>query len=85
MALSRAQLLQAISHLEAGHWQAAHDIVQRDEGSPHSCWAHGIVHLMEGDAANAGYWYAQAKRQFPEQPDASAETRALKATVLGQE
>ena len=42
--------------LEAGDWQAAHVIAQ-DDGSALGSWAHGIVHLMEGDVANAGYWY----------------------------
>jgi hypothetical protein len=22
-----------------------------------SCWAHGIVHMLEGDTSNARYWY----------------------------
>ncbi len=70
-----------MSHLEAGDWQAAHEIVQRDEASPLACWAHGIVHLMEGDLPNARYWYAQAKRAFPSSPSAREEIRALKAAA----
>jgi hypothetical protein len=46
--------------------------VQRDEESPLACWAHGIVHIMEGDLPNARYWYAQAKRSFPAEPSAAA-------------
>ena len=76
--LSRAQLSKAVAHLEAGDWQAAHEIVQQDEESPLSCWAHGIVHIMEGDLPNARYWYGQAKRPFPAKPDAAAEARQLK-------
>ena len=67
--------------MEAGDWQAAHAIVQRDEESPLACWAHGIVHIMEGDLPNARYWYAQAKRPFPKQPSAAAEIAALKAAA----
>jgi len=52
--------------------------VQRDEASKLSCWAHGIVHLMEGDSSNARYWYRQAKRPFPREPSAAKEIRALK-------
>ena len=37
--------------MESGAWQAAHKIVQDDEDSRLFCWAHGIVHLMEGDVA----------------------------------
>ena len=81
MALGRSQLQKALAHLEAGDWQAAHEIVQRDEESPLACWAHGIVHLMEGDLPNARYWYAQAKRAFPAKPASAAEIRALKEVL----
>jgi len=82
MRLGRAQLSKAVAHLQAGDWQAAHEIVQRDEESPLACWAHGIVHIMEGDLPNARYWYREAKRPFPKKPDAAAEIGALK-TELG--
>jgi hypothetical protein len=75
--LSSSQLKKAIDHLERGDWQAAHEIVQKDEESTLACWAHGIVHIMEGDLPNAHYWYAQAKRSFPSKPDAQREIRAL--------
>jgi len=77
MALTRTELGRAIDHLEHGDWQAAHEIVQKDEESALACWAHGIVHIMEGDLPNARYWYAQAKRRFPPKPDAADETRQL--------
>jgi hypothetical protein len=77
MALSRSQLKRALEHLQASDWQAAHEIVQKDEDSALACWAHGIVHLMEGDLPNARYWYREAKRAFPAHPDAKAETAAL--------
>jgi hypothetical protein len=70
MRLSRDQLKKAVGHLEKGDWHAAHEIVQKDEESALACWAHGIVHVMEGDLPNARYWYAQAKRSFPERPSA---------------
>jgi len=75
--LSPAQLRKAVAHLKAGDWRAAHEIVQQDEESALSCWAHGIVHLMEGDLANARYWYREAKRAFPADPDAKLEIVAL--------
>jgi hypothetical protein len=77
MPLSRSELKRALKHLQESEWQAAHAIVQQDEDSPLACWAHGIVHLMEGDLPNARYWYGQAKRDFPAEPDAKAETKAL--------
>ena len=81
MALDRAQLGQAIAYLERGDWRAAHEIVQKDEESALACWAHGIVHLMEGDLANARYWYREAGRPFPADPSADAEVRALSAAA----
>ena len=80
--LSRGQLQRALEHLQEKDWQAAHAIVQQDEDSPLACWAHGIVHLMEGDLPNARYWYRQAQRAFPAQPDAPAEIAALAAELV---
>ena len=83
-------LTDAVEHLEQGEWQAAHEIVQDDAG-PLACWAHGIVHLMEGDLDNAGYWYRRAGRPVPEARWASgaerdraisAEIAALRSRVL---
>ncbi len=76
-------MLRAVSHLEKGEWQAAHGIVQRDEDSPLSCWAHGIVHLMEGDLPNARYWYREAGREFPASPSIPEEIQALKQKLFG--
>ena len=71
-------LRSAVAHLERGDWRAAHEIVQKDEDSGLSCWAHGIVHVMEGDLPNARYWYGQAKRAFPKDYSVAAEIEALK-------
>ena len=71
-------LRSAVAHLERGDWKAAHEIVQKDEESPLSCWAHGIVHVMEGDLPNARYWYRQAERTFPEKFSVPDEIAALK-------
>ncbi|HET7362621.1 MAG TPA: hypothetical protein VFJ70_03515 [Burkholderiales bacterium] len=85
MSLGRAKLSKAVEHLRAGDWQVAHEIVQKDEDSPLARWAHGIVHLMEGDRANARYWYRQAKRVFPADADARAETEALARALGGKD
>ena len=71
-------LRSAVALLEQGDWQAAHKIVQEDEESALSCWAHGIVHVLEGDLPNARYWYGQAKRAFPKDYSVPAEIAALK-------
>jgi hypothetical protein len=77
--VSDKDLRQAVRHLQAGDWQAAHAIVQDDEDSRIACWAHAIVHVMEGDLANARYWYRKAGRTFS--ADAAAETAALAAEL----
>ena len=79
--IDHRQLGEALKHLQAGDWQAAHEIVQTDEASPLACWAHGIVHIMEGDAANARYWYGLARRPFPAKPDAKREIEALASAL----
>jgi hypothetical protein len=75
--MKKDELVQALALLQRGDWEAAHKIVQQDEDSPLSCWAHGIVHLMEGDISNARYWYREAKRDFPREPSAIDEIAAL--------
>ena len=71
----KGDLREALALLEKGDWPAAHAIVQADEDSRCACWAHGIVHLMEGDKANARYWYRKAGRPFVQ--DVAAEIAAL--------
>lgn len=74
-------LISALEHLERGDWRAAHRIVQRDEADAIACWAHGIVHLMEGDASNARYWYRRAGRAFPVPADIDRELKALRRAL----
>ena len=75
--MKKAELERALEHLRAGDWEAAHKIVQQDEDSELACWAHGIVHLMEGDLSNARYWYREAQREFPRSPSIPEEIAAL--------
>jgi len=73
-------IVKVVQHLEAGEWSAAHLLVQKDASSL-GCWAHGIVHLVEGDLDNAKYWYRRAHRPLPHGNTANAEIAALKATL----
>jgi hypothetical protein len=79
--MNKDELAKALALLRKGDWEAAHLIVQKDEESPLACWAHGIVHLMEGDTSNARYWYREAKREFPARPSIEEEVRALSAAL----
>lgn len=80
--MKKRDLREAANHLEAGDWKAAHQIVQDDEDSRLFCWAHGIVHLMEGDAANARYWYRRAGRELRGNVSIEKEIAALKSELL---
>ena len=62
--------LQALWWLQKGglamgpEWEKAHAICQQDEGNADYDLVHALVHWIEGDEANAGYWYRRvgAKR-----------------------
>jgi hypothetical protein len=73
----------ALRLLQEGDWRAAHLIVQDDEESSLSCWAHGIVHLMEGDVPNARYWYRVAGRVLRQDYSVEEEIAALGETLKG--
>ncbi len=70
----------ALRYLRKGDWQKAHPIVQED-ASEMGCWAHGIVHMLEGDMGNARYWFRRAHRAFPAAPDPALEIAALAAAL----
>jgi hypothetical protein len=53
--------LRALWHGLRGEWQAAHEIAQAED-DPESAWVHAWLHRVEGDLANAGYWYRRAGR-----------------------
>jgi hypothetical protein len=79
--MKKDELSKALGLLRKGDCEAAHLIVQKDEASPLACWAHGIVHLMEGDTSNARYWYREAKREFPAKLSIEEEIRAVSVAL----
>ena len=48
-------------------WERAHALVM-DEGGKACAWVHAYLHRVEGDLANARYWYAQAGQATPSGP-----------------
>ncbi len=66
--MTQAQLTKALDLLAQGALRtgaahaAAHQICQDHEGAPLYDWIHALVHRIEGDDANAGYWYRRAGR-----------------------
>jgi hypothetical protein len=74
-------LADTIPLLRTRAWQAAHEIAQ-DSSEPLAAWAHGIVHLIEGDESNARYWYGKAGRSFPGMHAIDTEIDALEDDLI---
>jgi hypothetical protein len=78
---SREDLIEAVDLAIAGDWNGAHEIVQQDEADPVFCWVHAVLHKIEGDAANARYWYRLAGQAYEAYSDPKAELAAIKAVL----
>ena len=63
-----------------GGWERAHALVQDADG-PEAAWVHAHLHRLEGDHANASYWYRRAGRPIPS-GDPTDERVAMIATLL---
>ena len=59
--------LQALWQEARGDWHAAHALVQAEDDAS-GAWVHAYLHRVEGDLANAGYWYRRAGRTVCEAP-----------------
>jgi hypothetical protein len=78
-ALSRA--LQSLWWMEKGDWNRGHGLIDDAEGID-ECWVHAHLHRVEGDLANAGYWYRRAQK--PVSTSAlEAERAEIIAALLG--
>jgi hypothetical protein len=75
------RLLEAVDHALAGDWQAAHVIAQDHEGDRLANWIHAVAHRMEGDDANAAYWYQRCGRATTEQLPVDAELRLIRKAL----
>ena len=47
-----------------GDWESSHNIAQ-DMNNSMGSWLHAYLHRKEGDRFNAGYWYRQAGKTYP--------------------
>ena len=59
-ALTALELLKEGKFRTGKQWREAHEICQGREGSPDFDWIHALCHAIEGDNANAEYWYRSA-------------------------
>lgn len=51
--------LLSLWYTKVGRWDDAHDIAQ-DIPTKKGSWIHGLLHAIEGDFGNSGYWYHRA-------------------------
>lgn len=50
---------------KSGQWNQAHQLIQSDSDVL-ACLIHGYLHRVEGDQANAQYWYGRANQILPD-------------------
>lgn len=84
--MSQGHLCSALDLLKTGNfhtgkdWENAHQICQANEGAPLFDWIHALIHRIEGDDANADYWYRRAgKTRHP--GSVEEEWQAIRSTV----
>lgn len=54
----------ALELIELDKWDEAHILVQQGNHKYHYL-IHALLHRIEGDNANASYWYSRAQAKFP--------------------
>ena len=59
--------LRALWHQKRGAWHEAHRLAQSQDDAA-GAWVHAHLHRVEGDAANAAYWYRRAGKPVSEAP-----------------
>ena len=64
-------------------WEEAHNIAQ-DIHTRDGSWIHALLHLIEGDTGNAGYWYARASRPARGVRDIDDEWDRIAAHLCGE-
>jgi phosphodiesterase/alkaline phosphatase D-like protein len=77
-------LLQAIELALAGQWDEAHNVVQQYEGNATAAWIHAVLHKIEGDPANARYWYRLAGKLEHVNDEPHAELAAIRAGLVAR-
>jgi hypothetical protein len=77
----RQDLIAGVDHALAGNWELAHGVAQSNEDDRDFCWLHACLHKIEGDEANARYWYRRSGHAFEAYADPRTELAAIKAAL----
>jgi hypothetical protein len=77
---SLSPALQALWQEAKGDWHAAHVLAQAQDDAE-GAWVNAYLHRVEGDLANARYWYQRAGRPASDEP-LSEEWAALARALL---
>jgi hypothetical protein len=77
----RSVLLEAVELALGGDWEAAHRIAQEREEDALAMWVHAVVHRIEGDLANARYWYGRCGRELRQDVSTEAELKEIRAAL----
>jgi hypothetical protein len=77
-----APVVQALWHEAKGDWDQAHRLAQAQDDAD-GAWVHAYLHRVEGDLANAGYWYRRAGRPASEM-SLSDEWATIVKALLGE-
>lgn len=73
--------LAALWHAKAGNWDRAHEIAQ-DIPSSMGSRIHGLLHAIEGDFGNSGYWYHRAGKTPIRKDEIDLEWRRIAGELL---
>jgi len=73
-------MVRAVWHALRGDWEAAHELAQAQDDAE-GAWVHAWLHRIEGDLANADYWYRRAGRTA-RRDDTRAEGLEIARTLM---
>ena len=77
------EVLKSLWLAKKGRWHEAHDIAQ-DIPTKLGSWIHALLHTIEGDLGNAGYWYAKAGKQGIGVGEIDAEWERIVSSILSK-
>jgi len=76
--------LQSLWLAKNDRWEDSHNIAQ-DIDTPMGSWIHALLHLIEGDIGNAGYWFSRAGQPAVSPGEIDAEwTRIVDSIYSGK-